>query len=146
MSKSKRLISLDFDGVIYPNLSPWKGPLNLPEEPVPGAFDFLRMITEHFSVAIFSERSCSIGGIDAMRGWLIARAQTENANRVKNGLGTYSTAWVAALEWPREKPPAFLIIDDRAVCFTGEWPTIDMVRNFVPWNRRPVADLKLDGG
>lgn len=138
MSKSKRLISIDFDGVIYPNLTTWKGPLNLPEEPVPGAFDFLRMITQHFSAAIFSERSQSIGGIDAMRGWTIAHANMENAKRIAAGDERLPTVWIAALEWPRDKPPAFLIIDDRAVCFTGTWPTLEMVQNFVPWNRRIV--------
>ena len=40
-----------------------------------------------------------------------------------------------SLEWPMEKPSAFVTLDDRAITFTGEWPDIDQLRNFKPWNK-----------
>ena len=35
--------------------------------------------------------------------------------------------------WPIFKPPAMITIDDRALNFTGEWPTIDALDSFKPW-------------
>jgi hypothetical protein len=26
-------------------------------------------------------------------------------------------------------------LDDRAITFTGEWPDVDFLRKFKPWNR-----------
>ena len=40
------------------------------------------------------------------------------------------------LKFPTEKPPAFLTIDDRAWCFTGQWPEISDLQNFTPWNKK----------
>ena len=40
-----------------------------------------------------------------------------------------------ALEWPKEKPPAFLTIDDRGWTFMGVWPDPQMLLHFRPWNK-----------
>lgn len=40
------------------------------------------------------------------------------------------------VEWPTEKPPAHLSIDDRALLFTGEWPTMEFMESFKPWNKK----------
>lgn len=40
------------------------------------------------------------------------------------------------LEWWRDKPPALVLLDDRALTFTGAWPKLDALLAFRPWNRR----------
>jgi hypothetical protein len=40
------------------------------------------------------------------------------------------------LKFPENKPPALVSIDDRVIQFTGQWPSIEELKNFKPWNRR----------
>lgn len=37
--------------------------------------------------------------------------------------------------FPTERPPATITIDDRAITFTGEWPDMETLINFKPWNK-----------
>ena len=39
------------------------------------------------------------------------------------------------------KSPAYLMIDDRAICFQGEWnkDLLDQIKNFKPWWKRPSS-------
>jgi len=39
------------------------------------------------------------------------------------------------IEWPWFKPAAFVTIDDRAITFTGQWPSVAEVMAFKPWNK-----------
>jgi hypothetical protein len=50
---------------------------------------------------------------------------------------------LASIEWPLEKPPAFVTIDDRAMTFTGRWPSMMELKNFKPWNKREFDDRPL---
>jgi hypothetical protein len=45
---------------------------------------------------------------------------------------------LAELKFPTEKPPAFVGLDDRVIQFQGEWPSINMLKNFKPWNAKEV--------
>ena len=40
-----------------------------------------------------------------------------------------------AIKWPTEKPAAMVTIDDRAITFTGQWPDIQTLKEFQPWNK-----------
>jgi hypothetical protein len=42
---------------------------------------------------------------------------------------------VAQLHFPEHKPPAFVTLDDRAITFTGAWPSVPVLRAFQPWTR-----------
>lgn len=48
------------------------------------------------------------------------------------------------ITFPLEKPPAFLTLDDRALTFTGTWPSIEELRAFKPWYQRPSPARILD--
>lgn len=132
---SNPIICVDFDGVIHSYNSGWKGVDQIPDEPVPGAIEWLMAHLPtpepigHFGnyigpeVQIYSSRSKESSGIKAMQEWLI-----------KHGLPkAYITDGV--LKFPTQKPPAFLTIDDRAICFNGKFPTAEEMMSFKPWNK-----------
>lgn len=41
--------------------------------------------------------------------------------------------------FPKDKPAAFLSIDDRAITFTGTWPAVADLLKFNPWNKAGMA-------
>lgn len=126
----KQILCLDFDGVIHSYTSGWKGAAVIPDPPVPGAIAFLREATKHFRVAIYSSRSGEFGGVAAMREYI-------NQWVVEERLSDYEDLrWCDELEWPTAKPPAMVTIDDRAITFTGMWPTIETLKAFKPWNKK----------
>jgi hypothetical protein len=126
----KPILCLDFDGVIHSYTSGWKGADVIPDPPVPGTAEFIRKALKDFRVAIFSSRSNQPGGIDAMRAWC-----------AKHLPGVGETAkhpgFLDEIEWPTEKPAAFVTIDDRALCFNGNWDNYDpeWLLGFKPWNK-----------
>jgi hypothetical protein len=122
----KPILCLDFDGVIHSYTSGWKGADVIPDPPVPGVFDFIRKALVHFRVAIFSSRSNQPGGLEAMKNYIAVNSE----------LGFHDP--IEGLEWPTEKPPAFVTIDDRALCFNGHWATYDpeLLLRFKPWNKQ----------
>ena len=122
----KPILCLDFDGVIHSYASGWKGADIIPDPPVDGAIDFISRALEHFRVAIYSSRSGQENGRYEMRKWL-------------------RRYWLEAglpgdreqeIEWPTEKPAAFITIDDRALTFDGTWPEIEALKSFKPWNKK----------
>lgn len=139
----KPILCIDFDGVLHSYNSGWKGAGIVSDPPVPGAVAFLYAAQRHFDLAIFSSRSNQPGGIDAMRGaltmWIMAELGDEAAEAHR---------LIEALQFPLEKPPAHLSIDDRALRFDGSWPSPGLLLAFKPWNKRepqpetPVIDNK----
>lgn len=128
---SKPILCLDFDGVLHSYTSGWKGASVVPDPPVPGAIAFLREAVKSFEVHIFSSRSCQEGGGYAMRAWLGDHIIADEPSIIMS-----DPPWFAAIKWPTEKPPAMVTIDDRAITFTGQWPTIESLLLFRPWNKQ----------
>ncbi len=127
----KPILSIDFDGVIHSYTSGWKGADNIPDPPVPGAIEFLREAVKHFKVNIFSSRSHLPGGQQAMRTWLGQEILLDEPTVIMQ-----DPPWFSEIEWPVNKPSAFLTIDDRALTFTGKFPTVDEIKAFKPWNKK----------
>ena len=113
------ILCVDFDGVIHSYTSGWKGVTEIPDPPVPGAIAFLTEALKHFHVCIYSSRS-NLEGIDAMQAWLAKHSHPD---------------LVDAISWPTTKPSAFVTLDDRAIRFTGEWPNLEELKMFKPWNK-----------
>lgn len=121
---SKPILCVDWDGVIHSYTSGWQGAHVSEDPPVPGAVAFLRDAVKHFRVAIFSSRSNQPGGVVGMQ--LALQDWTAEQDQV----------WLDEIEWPTEKPPAMVTLDDRAITFTGEWPAIETLLGFKPWNKK----------
>jgi len=147
LPKVKPILCLDFDGVIHSYKSGWHGPRCIPDDPVPGAFEFICEAMKDFTVAIYSSRSRYLFGRWAMKQWfkrnLTNHILTErpefndpdpmNEDRSMADSIAQSTCW--SIKWPSKKPPAFLQIDDRAITFRGTWPSIAGLKQFKPWNK-----------
>ena len=131
-----KILCVDFDGVLHSYVSGWQGIAVVSDPPVSGAIDWLRSLLtdtedvccfapryKDFDVQIFSSRSKSWRGRRAMRHWL----GTEFA---KAG---YYYDLVKLLKFPRNKPAAWLTIDDRVWRFQGQFPSTQEVLDFVPW-------------
>lgn len=147
--KGKPILVLDFDGVIHSYSSGWKGASTIPDPPVPGAIEFILSAMDKYSIAILSSRSHQWGGKRAMKKWLREHLQAyANSNFSEAILSTptydpmgdqWPDDWVhdvmKQIKWPWFKPPAVMTIDDRALTFTGTWPTLDEIKSFKPWNK-----------
>ena len=120
----QRILCIDFDGVIHFYSSPWAGADMILDGPVDGAIDWLTRLVadEDFMVCIYSSRSKEPNGVIAMRDWLLLHGM--------------SRATLNEIDFPTEKPAAFLTIDDRAICFEGAFPTPYDMKEFKPWNKR----------
>jgi hypothetical protein len=118
-----KILCIDFDGVIHSYSSGWQGADVASDPPVPGAIEFLHQAVRHFKVMILSSRSDTGGGIMAMKEFLYRHAPICGPD----------IEWTDLIEFPLSKPPAFLTIDDRALTFTGTWPSIEALLAFKPW-------------
>lgn len=125
MTGRKPILCLDFDGVIHSYTTPWKATDIIPDPPVDGAIEFLAEATEHFRVCIYSTRSNTSSGRKAMHDWLFVWVT-----------GIEDNSWFQHIEWPSSKPSALVTLDDRAITFTGEWPSVESLLSFKPWNKQ----------
>lgn len=142
LPKGKPILCLDFDGVCHMYTSGWKGAAVIPDPPVPGLFEFLDQCEPYFDLQIFSSRSHQDGGIEAMREWFQAgRFAYINAGKFSHENDNEEAwKWVdKTLKFPKEKPPAFLGIDDRVLNFRGVWPDVEEIRSFRTWTQNPLG-------
>ena len=135
--QSKPILCLDFDGVCHSYTSGWINEWTISDPPVPGLFEFLEAAMEHFRVAIYSSRSKSDHGREAMRDWFEYAACEHYADKLGGLIAEVADAAHAItdhLEFPESKPSAFVTLDDRAMTFKGTWPEVTTLRGFVTWN------------
>lgn len=124
------IICLDFDGVIHIYSSGWKGARIIPDGPVDGAIEFIHtLLNRGFDVAIHSSRSGQWGGRRAMKRWLKGYA----GNLWHESMGSRG---LEDVKFPLFKPAAVVSIDDRALTFTGKWPSVQQLQGFKPWNKK----------
>lgn len=115
----KKTVVFDFDGVIHSYTSGWKGEDVIPDPPVTGIKDSVQQIRNAgYEVVIVSTRCASEKGMKAVKKYL---ADNE----------------IAVDRVCKEKPPAIVYIDDRAICFDGKSDELlKKIEQFKPWYQR----------
>ena len=121
----KQTVVFDFDGVIHSYISGWKGITTIPDPPVPGIAEAIQDIRKHYVVAVVSTRCSTPEGIEAVNNWL----------------EKYGIEVDAVL---KEKPPAVVYVDDRAICFDGDPSSLlPKIQMFEVWNKKPIMSEQL---
>lgn len=142
---AKPILCVDFDGVVHSYTTGWTSADIVSDAPVPGAIQWLWRAQQFFDVQIYSSRSSQPGGREVMERWLRAEAwkvwRGEPELLWRETPEECVTIFMTGLSFPAEKPPAFLTIDDRAICFDGNWAGLDPegLLQFKPWNKRGSA-------
>lgn len=140
---NKKYICIDFDGVIHSYKSGWKGAINIPDDPVPGAIKWLYDLTmkDDFVVCIYSARSKHFLARYYMKKWLWENACKVFGYSIDKGADCHNTVslnevqcMLSSLKFPCEKPAAWITIDDRCILYMGgNHPTISNIENFKSW-------------
>ena len=106
----KKTILVDLDGVL--NEYNGKFDENIIPEIKDGAIEFVQNLHQNYTIKVFTTRNKILTAK-----WL-----------VKNNLDKYIS------DITDIKEPAFLHIDDRCICFDGNFNnTINQIQNFKPW-------------
>lgn len=133
-SEFKPTLCIDFDGVIHSYERGWQGG-EIYGQVVPGFFEWVERVRHKFTLVIYSSRSKTDEGVQAMGLWL-----HQQRNKWISDGGVRDPVEPLSIEFAHEKPAAWITIDDRAVCFTGDWaaPELDpeALFSFKPWNVR----------
>lgn len=116
MGKTKN-ISVDFDGVVHEYTTTFTDYLIIPDPPIVGAFSFLMSLQEQgYNVIIQTARAIDDLAVQAIRDWFLEWG--------------YSPKLLSEIEITKEKPYAFMYIDDRAFHFNGKWPTDSTIKQW----------------
>ena len=112
----KKTVVFDFDGVIHSYTSGWKREDIIPDTPVLGIKEAISEIRKAgYEVVVVSTRCATNKGIEAVNKYLF-----------ENGIVVDRVC--------KEKPPAIVYIDDRAICFDGKPQNLlDKINKFKPW-------------
>lgn len=119
---NKPILCIDFDGVIHSYENGWQNG-EIYGTATPGFFRWADKAMDHFKLVIYSSRSKTPEGITAMREAIGKWSVDAVNNREVVPEYEWST-FFNELEFTDVKPAAFLTIDDRAICFQGNWDTV----------------------
>ncbi len=133
--RGKPILCIDFDGVIHSYERGWQDGV-IYGNVTSGFWEWAIEAAKLFRLVIYSSRSKSPEGVEAMQVWLDQQAVAWLRETRKGVTG--ATDLAGMFEFAHEKPPAFLTIDDRALTFTGRWEEFDpaVLLAFKPWMQR----------
>jgi hypothetical protein len=129
----KPILCIDFDGVIHSYENGWQDG-ELYGTLVPGFVGWAVEASAIFKLVIYSSRCITPGAIVRIGVWM-EKQLTEHFTSDE------IAHFMSLFEFSNTKPPAFLTIDDRAVCFKGKWNARELhpatLKQFRPWNTKP---------
>jgi len=112
ITRPRRTICLDFDGVLHSYRSGWCGAEVIPDPPIHGTRESVARLRQQYRVVVLSARCHTAAGRQAVASWLDRHG-------------------IVVDEVCEHKPPAHAYVDDRAVRFRGNWDTLlDEIRDF----------------
>jgi hypothetical protein len=112
ITRPRRTVCLDFDGVLHSYRSGWCGAEVIPDPPIHGTRDAVARLRQQYRIVVFSARCHSEEGRRAVQNWLDRHD-------------------IVVDEVCEHKPPALVYVDDRAVRFRGDWDdVITEIRQF----------------
>ncbi|MEE1502775.1 MAG: hypothetical protein UGF89_00835 [Acutalibacteraceae bacterium] len=122
----KQTVVFDLDGVIHSYKSGWKGATVIPDEPVPKIRESIEQVkAAGYKVVVVSSRCATPEGKNAVEKYLL------DNNIIVDRVC-------------KEKPPAIVYIDDRAICFDGNSEgLLEKIKNFEPWYKKTSSATKL---
>lgn len=122
-----KTVVFDFDGVIHSYVSGWKGIDNIPDPPVEGIKEVIDTIRREdgYRVAVVSTRCSEEKGKIAIQEYL----------KKHDIVVDYVL---------KEKPPAVVYIDDRAIRFNGKTDgLVDQIKGFKNWIEESKEDKRM---
>jgi hypothetical protein len=128
--RGRPMICIDFDGVVHDYKAGWQGG-EIYGSLVPGFFAWAMEASQQFQLTIYSSRSKEPQGIVMMQSWMRNQliAQLMPPHEIEEFLNI--------LQFAHEKPAAWITIDDRAICFKGDWTAPELqpaaLMDFLPW-------------
>lgn len=125
---TKHLLCIDFDGVIHSYEKGWqKGVIY--GTVVPGFFEWAQEANKSFHLIIYSTRAKDPVQAKEMQDWVQQHYEAWSG---------YDKSQAVNFDYAHQKPAAWLTIDDRAVCFKGDWASQEVspsaLKAFKPWN------------
>jgi hypothetical protein len=105
ISRTRRTICLDFDGVLHSYRSGWCGAEIIPDPPIHRTREAVERLRQLYRVVIHSSRCHTVEGRRAVENWLLKNDITVD-------------------EVCEHKPPAHVYVDDRAIRFRGDWDDV----------------------
>jgi hypothetical protein len=105
ITRVRRTVCLDFDGVLHSYRSGWRGAENIPDPPIHGTREAVARLRERYRVVVYSARCATEAGRQAVASWLLKHE-------------------IAVDEVCEHKPPALVYVDDRAIPFKGDWDQV----------------------
>ena len=127
---TRPILCVDFDGTLM-TYAGWQGAHSCQGDPIPGSMAWLREVVNsaEWDVHVHSSRSHQLGGINAMRTWILTHLIRDLQIELQE-----ASLVVQRVYFPLVKPPAIVTLDERTIPFRGTYPTLEELRAFEPWS------------
>lgn len=125
------IIAIDFDGTLHRFSKGWHDG-SVYDPPVDGAVESVKALIDAGHTVIIHTCRFNVGAYEGDK-----RSQDERIEAVTDWMDKYGIRG-HELWTEKGKPFADVYIDDKAICFTGNWAkTVERVKEFKPWIGAP---------